>query len=128
MRTSQDGFSMLEILISMVIVGLLAASLFYFLSAQNKLGLMSTDTTKGLHYGKQALDSIKVSEYDNISAGSDTTQNRYIRSWNVTTVSDGFGVPTGRKEVQVNVFWPLTGEHGVSMVTLLSDDDYKENP
>ncbi len=118
---------MLEVLVSMVIVGILASSLFYFLSAQNKMGIMTTDMTNGLNFGKQAMDSLKVLDYSEIAAGSDIIQERYIRSWTITTVSDDMGVPMGRKRIDVNVFWPLTADHGVSMVTLLSDDEFKEN-
>lgn len=125
-RRGQAGFSLIEILVSAVVIAILATAAFYFLSAQNGMGTRGNDSMKGLNLGKLKMDSLKVSSYDDLVSGSDTVSERYIRAWHVSVVHDGVGAPTGRKKIDINVMWPLTAEHNVSLVTLKSDDRYKE--
>lgn len=123
---SQGGFSLIEILVAAVVVGLLATSAFYFLNTQNGMSRAGNDLMKGVNLGKLKMDSLKVATYAELAAGSDTVMSRYIRSWNVTVVRDGAGVPTGRKQIEMNVMWPLTADHTVTLATLKCDDTYKE--
>ena len=125
-QSRQAGFSLIEILVSAVVIGILATAAFYFLSAQNGMGAAGNDSIKGLNLGKLKLDSLKVTAYDELVSGSDTVNERYIRAWHVTIQRDGLGVPDGRKKIDIDVLWPLTGLHTVSLVTLKSDDRYKE--
>ncbi len=122
----QAGFSLIEILVSAVVLSILSTSPFYFLSSQNGMGVAGNDSMKGLNLGKLKMDSLKVSGYDDLVSGSDTVTERYIRTWHVTIIRDGGGVPTGRKKIDMNVLWPLTAENSVSLATLKSDDKYKE--
>ena len=125
-HSGQDGFSLIEILVSAVVTLILATSAFYFLSSQNGMGTQGTDLMKGVNLGKLKLDSLKVSAYDSLSSGSDTVSERYIRAWHVTQIQDGMGLPNGRKKIDLTVHWPLTAEHSVLLATLKSDDRYKE--
>lgn len=122
----QSGFSLIEILVSAVVIGILATAAFYFLSAQNGMGTAGNDSIKGLNLGKLKMDSLKVTAYDDLVSGSDTVNERYIRAWHVTIQRDGLGAPDGRKKIDIDVLWPLTGLHTVSLVTLKSDDRFKE--
>lgn len=122
----QGGFSLIEILVAAVVVGLLATSAFYFLNTQNGMSRAGNDLMKGVNLGKLKMDSLKVASYDELAGGSDTVMARYIRSWHVTVVRDEAGVPTGRKQIEMNVIWPLTADHTVTLATLKSDDNYKE--
>jgi prepilin-type N-terminal cleavage/methylation domain-containing protein len=122
----EAGFSLIEILVSAVVVSVLATAAFYFLSSQNGAGIAGNDAMKGVNFGKLKMDSLKVTTYDELASGSDTVSERYIRAWHVTVVRDGAGMETGRKKIDLRVIWPLTGEHGVSLATLKSDDRYKE--
>jgi prepilin-type N-terminal cleavage/methylation domain-containing protein len=122
----QSGVSLIEILVSAVVVAILATAAFYFLSTQNGAGTAGTDSMKGLNLGKLKMDSLKVSAYDDLVSGSDTVTERYIRAWHVTILRDAGGIPTGRKKIDMTVIWPLTAEHNVSLATLKSDDRYKE--
>jgi prepilin-type N-terminal cleavage/methylation domain-containing protein len=122
----QRGFSLIEILVGAIVVALLATSAFYFLNSQNGMSQAGNDLIKGVNLGKLKMDSLKVTPYDELSAGSDTVMARYIRSWRVTVMRDGAGIPTGRKKIEINVIWPLTADHTVTMATLKSDDLYKE--
>ncbi len=123
---SQAGFSLIEILVSAVVVAILSTAAFYFLSSQNGMGTAGNDMMKGVNFGKLKMDSLKVATYDELVSGSDTVSDRYIRAWHVTILRDGAGVETGRKKLDLRVIWPLTGEHGVSLATLKSDDHFKE--
>ena len=114
----QQGFGLLEILISMVIVGILGSSLVMAMKSQHQAVANGSDLTRGTHLAKKKLDSLRVSSYRWLGAGSDTVENKYIRAWYITT-------DNGKKEVQMKVFWPLTGEHSVKISALVSDDQYK---
>lgn len=116
--TRQDGFGLVEVVISMVLLALLGTAVFYFLGGQSKGTAAGTDLTKGVHHGKQKLDSLKVLPYSYITMGSDTVASRYIRSWKLTTA-------TGRKTITMNVYWPLTAQHHISLHTVVGDDQYK---
>jgi prepilin-type N-terminal cleavage/methylation domain-containing protein len=124
----QAGFGLIEILVAVVIFGILTTSVFYFLTSQNKMGVRSNDMLKGLNVGKHKMDSLKVVPYADLESGSDTVSTRYIRAWRVTQVRDALGVPNGRKEIEITVYWPLTADHNVAFTTLVSDDKYKEGP
>ncbi len=125
---SQRGFTLIEILVSVAIFGIMATSVFYVLTSQSQMGARNTDLTRAVHMGKRKLDSLKVSEYEHLTAGTDTLDDRFVRAWYISTVMDSDGNSTGRKKIDLNVFWPLTGEHSTSFATLVSDDQYKENP
>ncbi len=113
-------------MVSAVVTGFLTTAAFYFLSAQNGLGAMGNDQVKSVNIGKLKMDSLKVSVYDELVSGSDTVSERYIRSWHVTPMRDGTGLLNGRKKIELNIFWPLSGEQTLILVTLRSDDRYKE--
>ena len=118
--SGQSGFSLMEVLVASVVTGILAVSAFYFLSAQNKMGLKSNDMLKSVNLGKLKLDSLRVSDWDSLEAGSDTVSERYIRSWNVSQSG-------GVKKIELTVYWPLTADHSVGLASLLSDYRYKED-
>lgn len=122
----QRGFSLIEILVTAVVSGILGVSVFYFLSSQNGIGLQSNDVVKGTNLGKLKMDSLKVATYVELASGSDTVAERYIRSWHVTPLLGVDGLPSGRKEVDLTIMWPLTADHTVSFASLKSDDKYKE--
>jgi hypothetical protein len=115
-------------MVAMVVMSGIAASVFFFMSSQNSLGTRSQDLLKGLNLGKLAMDSLKVAEYDSLAAGSDTVAGRFIRSWRISVGVDGAGEPTGRKQIDVTVHWPLTAERNLSFSSVMGDARYKEDP
>jgi prepilin-type N-terminal cleavage/methylation domain-containing protein len=121
----QRGFSLIEVIVSAVVVAVVGTSAFYFLSSQNTAGAKGNDLMKGVNLGKLKMDSLKVVTYDELSSGSDTVSERYIRSWQIGLVRNGLGQPNGRKSIALTVFWPLTGESMVSFASIKSDDKYK---
>jgi len=124
----QAGFSLVEILVSMVVMSCLAGAVFYFLKSQDNMGARSTDVLKATNIGKLVMDSLKVTGYDELAAGSDTVVSRYIRAWRITNVTDESGVPNGRKKIELTVYWPLTAASSMSFTSLLSDGRFKEKP
>ena len=122
----QAGFSMIEILVSAAVTGVIATSAFYFLSSQNTMGTKGNDLMRGVNLGKLKMDSLKVVAYDSLSAGTDTVTDRYVRSWHIGVMRDAAGNPNGRKSIELTVFWPLTGEQMVSFASLKSDDRFKD--
>ena len=124
----QEGFSMVEILITLTVFGILITSVFYFLSSQNGMGVRSADMVTGLNLGKLKMDSLKVSGYAGLESGSDTVSQKYIRSWRVSLMLDAGGAPMGRKKIETMVLWPLTADHNLAFTSLVCDDKYKEAP
>ncbi|MEO6095057.1 MAG: prepilin-type N-terminal cleavage/methylation domain-containing protein [Fibrobacteria bacterium] len=122
----EAGFSLIEVMVAATVVAILATAAFYFLSSQNSMGQKGNDLMRGVNLGKLKLDSLKVTSYTNLTAGSDTVNGMYIRSWHVSVVRDGAGIPNGRKMIDINVMWPLNAAKSVTLATLKSDDLYKE--
>ncbi len=117
---SQAGFGLLEIIISIVLLGLVGSTTFYFLHSQDSNAGLGTDISKGMFVGKRKLDSLRVVSYGTVSAGCDTVNNRYIRRWYVSTDLIG-----DRKAVQLLVSWPLSATHTITFNTIVGDDQYK---
>jgi hypothetical protein len=116
----QAGFGMLEVIISVILLGLVGSATFYFLKSSSKSSGLGTDLSKGMFLGKRKLDSLRVIQYGYVSAGSDTVSKRYIRRWYVTT-----DLVTDRKTVELLVSWPLSVQHTITFNTVIGDDQYK---
>lgn len=117
---AQAGFGLLEIVISIVILGLVASTTFYFLRSQDANTGLGTDLSKGMFVGKRKLDSLRVVRYGNVESGCDTVSNRFIRRWYVAT-----DLITDRKSVALLVSWPLSAKHSITFNTIVGDDQYK---
>jgi hypothetical protein len=124
--TRQEGFSLIEILVAATVTMILGTAAFYFLSSQNGMSANGNDMVKGVSLGKLKMDSLKVVSYGDLTSGSDTVAERYIRAWHVTVMRDEAGNPSGRKKIDLSVRWPLTAQNGLSLATVKSDDHYKE--
>jgi len=116
----ESGFGLLEIMISIVLLGLVGSTTFYFLHSQESNTNLGTDLSKGMFVGKRKLDSLRVIRYGLVQAGSDTVNNRFIRRWYITTDLD-----TDRKRVDLLVSWPLSASHTITFNTVVGDDQYK---
>lgn len=119
-QSAQAGFGLIEIVISIVILGLVGATTFYFLHSQDRNTGLGTDISKGMFVAKRKLDSLRVVRYGIVSTGSDTVNNRYIRRWYVST-----DLVTDRKTIQLLVSWPLSAQHTITFNTIVGDDQYK---
>ena len=121
----QRGYSLIEVLAAMVTMGIMASSVYYLLSFQNRLSANSADELRATNLGKIQIDSLKVVDYAALVAGSDTLQDIFILSW---TVSLQTGTSSGTKKINLTVLWPLTAENTLTFTSLKSDDIYKEDP
>lgn len=119
-RGGQGGFGLLEVIISVIILGLVASATFYFINSQGKASSIGTDLSKGMFLGKRKLDSLRIIQYGYVSTGSDTVNNRYMRRWYVST-----DLITDRKSVELLVSWPLSAKHTITFNTVIGDDQYK---
>lgn len=117
---SQGGFGLLEVIISVVLIGLVGSSTFYFLRTQKTNSGIGTDLSKGMFVGKRKLDSLRVVPYGAISAGCDTVNSRFIRRWYVTT-----NLVADHKTVELLISWPLSAKHTITFNTVVGDDQYK---
>lgn len=117
---AQAGFGLLEVLISVVLLGLIGSATYWFLRSQDQAASIGTDLSKGMFLGKRKLDSLRIIQYGYVSAGCDTVNQRYIRRWYVSTdlISD-------RKTVELLVSWPLSARHTITFNTVIGDDQYK---
>lgn len=111
---------MLEVVISVVLLGLVGSATFYFLKSQTQTSGIGTDLSKGMFLAKRKLDSLRVIQYGYVSAGCDTVNKRYIRRWYVST-----DLVTDRKTVELLVSWPLSAKHTITFNTVIGDDQYK---
>lgn len=117
---AQAGFGLLEVLVSVVLLGLVGTATYWFLRGQDQAAAIGTDLSKGMFLGKRKLDSLRVIQYGYVSAGCDTVNQRYIRRWYVST-----DLVTDRKTVELLVSWPLSARHTITFNTVIGDDQYK---
>lgn len=116
----QAGFGLLEVIISVALLGLVGSSTYYFLRSQDRNTAIGTDLSKGMFLGKRKLDSLRIMSYGYVAGGCDTVNNRYIRRWYVST-----DLVTDRKRVDLLVSWPLSAKHTITFNTVIGDDQYK---
>lgn len=107
-------------MVSIVLLGLVGSSTYYFLRSQESNSALGTDISKGMFVGKRKLDSLRVISYGSVSAGCDTVNNRFIRRWYIAT-----DLVADRKSVELLVSWPLSAKHTISFNTMVGDDQYK---
>lgn len=117
---AQRGFGLMEVVISMALLGLVGSTAFYFMRGQKVASDVGTDLSKGMFLGKKKLDSLRVITFGAVSAGCDTVSGRYIRRWYIST-----DLVTERKSVELLVSWPLSAKHTITFNTLIGDDQYK---
>ena len=110
----------MEVLISVVLLGLVGSSTFYFLGGQRTASGVGTDLSKGMFLGKRKLDSLRVVSYGTVAGGCDTVNNRYVRRWYIST-----DLVADRKTVELLVSWPLSAKHTITFNTVVGDDQYK---
>ncbi len=125
---AQSGFTLVEILVSMVVLSCMAGAVFFFLKSQNNMGVRSNDVMKATNFGKLVIDSLKVTDYEGLEAGSDTLISRYIRAWRITNGTDDAGNANDTRIIELTVYWPLSAAHSMTFTSLLSDSRFKENP
>jgi prepilin-type N-terminal cleavage/methylation domain-containing protein len=115
MLRTEKGFSLIEVMIALVLfaVGLLAFAGLEVTAIRNST--YSKDYGKGNTYAQQKMEELKGTAWASLSAGSDTLEERFTRTWTVVETEAHL-----MKQVAVNVTWVDTS-YGTKQVTFQTD-------
>ena len=116
------GFTLIEILVSLVIISLTMTVLATLLAASMRGGQNSRHTTAAVTLMQDKIEEFKNTSYASITSGSETaidsegnSGGQYDRSWTVTTSGT-------TKEIVVTINWPYNGVTKTkSLTTLISE-------
>jgi prepilin-type N-terminal cleavage/methylation domain-containing protein len=113
MLQTQKGFSLIEVMIALVLfaVGLLAFAGLEVVALRNST--YSKDYGKANTYAQQKVEQMKGMSWASVSGGSDTLEERFARTWTVTTTED-------IKELVVSVTW-VDPSYGTKRVNFQTD-------
>ena len=113
MLWTKKGFSLIEVMIALVLfaVGLLAFAGLEIVALRN--ATYSKDYGKANTYAQQKVEEMKGTTWASVSAGSDTVEEKFTRTWTVTTTGDV-------KTVGVTVAW-VDPSYGTKRVNLQTD-------
>ena len=116
MLRRQKGFSLIEVMIAIVLfaIGLVAFAGLEVLAVRNSS--YSKDYGKANNYAQQKVEELKGTAWISVSAGSDTVEGKFTRTWTVREIETDI-----MKTVAVNVTWvdPSYGAKQVSLQTKL---------
>jgi prepilin-type N-terminal cleavage/methylation domain-containing protein len=115
MLRTEKGFSLIEVMIALVLfaVGLLAFAGLEVTAIRNST--YSKDYGKGNTYAQQKMEELKGTAWASLSAGSDTLEEKFTRTWTVAETEAHL-----MKQVVVNVTW-LDPSYGTKQVTFQTD-------
>jgi len=111
----EQGFTLAEVIIGMFILCLVAIVMNITMVSFIRSNRSAKDVAAATAAGNQVLETLRMQGFATITGNSDTSQNRYCRTWVVDeTYSD-------RKAITVTVSWPLaTGRHHIQLSTLIA--------
>jgi prepilin-type N-terminal cleavage/methylation domain-containing protein len=111
----RKGFTLIEVMIALVLfaVGMLAYMGLEVVSLRNMT--YSRDYGRANTYAQQLIEQMKGKSYAEVSAGSDTIELRFTRTWTVTENTD-----KDVKSIVVTVSW-VDSVFGNKMVTFFTD-------
>jgi prepilin-type N-terminal cleavage/methylation domain-containing protein len=115
MLRTEKGFSLIEVMIALVLfaVGLLAFASLEVTAIRNST--YSKDYGKGNTYAQQKMEELKGTAWASLSAGSDTLEEKFTRTWTVVETETHL-----MKQVVVNVAW-VDPSYGTKQVTFQTD-------
>ena len=113
MLRTEKGFSLIEVMIALVLfaVGLLAFAGLEILALRNST--YSKDYGKANTYAQQKVEQMKGTAWASVSAGSDTLEEKFTRTWTVTSTETV-------KTLAVTVAW-VDPSYGTKRVNLQTD-------
>lgn len=111
----ENGFSLIEVMIAVVLlaVGMLAFGGLQIIAIRNTT--YSKDYGKANTYAQQKVEELKGTAWTSVSAGSDTLEERFTRTWTVTETETDI-----MKSVRVTVSW-VDPSHGTKTLTFYTD-------
>jgi prepilin-type N-terminal cleavage/methylation domain-containing protein len=115
MLQTEKGFSLIEVMIALVLfaVGLLAFAGLEVTAIRNST--YSKDYGKGNTYAQQKMEELKGTAWASLSAGSETLEERFTRTWTVVETETNL-----MKQVAVHVTW-VDPSYGTKQVTFQTD-------
>lgn len=118
-RLTQRGFTLIEVMVALVLfaVGLMAFGGLEVLALRNMT--YSKDYGKANAFAQQLIEEMKGKTWSSVTAGSDTQEGTFTRTWTVTTMNDDV------KRINVSVSW-LDPSYGTKTITFVTD--LYENP
>ena len=118
MLRTQKGFTLIEVMIALVLfaVGLLAFAGLEVVALRNST--YSKEYGKANTYAQQKVEELKGTAWGLVAAGSDKLEQRFTRTWTVTTTGD-------IKTLGVTVSW-VDPSYGTKQVNLRTD--FYSNP
>ena len=113
MLWTKKGFSLIEVMIALVLfaVGLLAFAGLEIVALRN--ATYSKDYGKANTYAQQKVEQMKGTAWASVSAGSDTLEEKFTRTWTVTSTETV-------KTLAVTVAW-VDPSYGTKRVNLQTD-------
>ena len=109
----KEGFTLIEVMIALVLfaIGLLAFAGLEIIALRNVT--FSKDYGKANTFAQQKVEELKGTAWASVSAGSDTLEQRFTRSWTVATQGE-------IKNLKVTVSW-VDSHLGTKQVSFYTD-------
>ena len=113
MLRTEKGFTLIEVMIAIVLfaIGLLAFAGLEIVALRNST--YSKEYGKANTYAQQKVEEMKGTAWTSVSAGSDTLEQKFTRTWTVTTTGD-------IKTLGVTVSW-VDPSYGTKQVNFQTD-------
>ena len=120
-RPSQHGFTLVEVIVTIVVMAIIATGLAVLTGSIVQGNQSSSKLTKATMLAQERIETFRITEYDDISSGSDAIEGFQI-TYTVTPDSPD----PNMKDVQVVVTWEsMTND--LQQITLYTIID-KRNP
>ena len=115
MLRTEKGFTLIEVMIAIVLfaIGLLAFAGLEVVALRNST--YAKEYGKANTYAQQKVEEMKGTAWTSVSAGSDTLEGKFTRTWTVRVTETDI-----MKTVAVNVTW-VDPSYGAKRVDLQTD-------
>jgi prepilin-type N-terminal cleavage/methylation domain-containing protein len=118
MKNNRDGFSMIEVMAGMLVLSFLVLTTDAYMVSLIKTNTTAKEISQATFIGNTGMEKLKGTPFADLASGSDTVQNKFLRSWNV--------VPNGNMDkITLSVEWPLVtiggkSRHHIQVSTIIA--------